>query len=44
LPRYQQVGLDYVVLAFFMWTENFEQMLGLMERFAREAGLKRAQG
>jgi len=41
LPRYQQAGLDHVVLAFFMWTDNFEGMLGLMERFAREAGLKR---
>jgi probable F420-dependent oxidoreductase len=42
LPRYQQVGLDHVVLAFFMWTEGFEEMLKLMERFAREAGLKPA--
>lgn len=42
LPRYQQVGLDHVVLAFFLWTEGFEEMLGLMERFAREAGLKPA--
>jgi probable F420-dependent oxidoreductase len=40
LPRYQQAGLDHVVLAFFMWTDSFEDMLGLMERFAREAGLK----
>jgi probable F420-dependent oxidoreductase len=40
LPRYQHVGLDHVVLAFFMWTEGFEEMLRLMERFAREAGLK----
>ncbi len=44
LPRYQQVGLDHVVLAFFMWTESFTEMLGLMERFAREVGLRRAQG
>jgi probable F420-dependent oxidoreductase len=42
LPRYQQVGLDHVVLAFFMWTEGFEEMLKLMERFAREAGLRPA--
>jgi probable F420-dependent oxidoreductase len=40
LSRYQHVGLDHVVLAFFMWTEGFEEMLRLMERFAREAGLK----
>jgi len=25
-----------------MWTEGFEEMLKLMERFAREAGLKPA--
>lgn len=42
LPRYQQVGLDHVVLAFFMWSEGFEEMLTLMERFAREVGLKAA--
>jgi probable F420-dependent oxidoreductase len=42
LPRYQQAGLDHVVLAFFMWTDGFEEMLTLMERFAREAGLKAA--
>ena len=42
LPRYQQVGLDHIVLAFFMWTEGFEEMLKLMERFAREAGLRPA--
>jgi probable F420-dependent oxidoreductase len=42
LPRYQQAGLDHVVLAFFMWTEGFEEMLELMERFAREAGLRPA--
>jgi probable F420-dependent oxidoreductase len=42
LPRYQQAGLNHVVLAFFMWTEGFEEMLKLMERFAREAGLKSA--
>jgi probable F420-dependent oxidoreductase len=42
LPRYQQVGLDHVVLAFFMWTGGFDEMLKLMERFAREAGLRPA--
>ncbi len=40
LPSYQQAGLDHIVLAFFMWTEGFDEMLGLMERFAREVGLK----
>jgi probable F420-dependent oxidoreductase len=40
LPSYQQAGLDHVVLAFFMWTEGFDELLGLMERFAREVGLK----
>jgi len=40
LPSYQKAGLEHVVLAFFMWTEGFEEVLGLMERFARETGLK----
>ncbi len=42
LPRYQQAGLDHVVLAFFMWTQNFDDMLQLMERFAKEVGLTKA--
>jgi probable F420-dependent oxidoreductase len=41
LPHYEKVGLDHVVLAFFMWTEGFDEVLTLMERFAREAGLKK---
>jgi probable F420-dependent oxidoreductase len=41
LPRYRQAGLDHVVLAFFMWTDNFDEVMRLMERFAREAGLGR---
>jgi len=41
IPRYQQAGLDQVVLAFFSWTQSFEDVLVLMERFAREAGLKK---
>ena len=28
-----------VVLAFFGWTEGFDEVLKLMDRFAREAGL-----
>jgi alkanesulfonate monooxygenase SsuD/methylene tetrahydromethanopterin reductase-like flavin-dependent oxidoreductase (luciferase family) len=39
IPHYQQVGLDHVVLAFFGWTEGFDEVLELMDRFAREAGL-----
>jgi probable F420-dependent oxidoreductase len=42
LPRYEQAGLDHVVLAFFMWTDDFDDMLRLMGRFAREAGVQRA--
>ena len=42
LPRYQQAGLEHVVLAFFMWTQNFDDMLKLMERFAKEVGLAMA--
>ncbi len=41
LPRYEKAGLDHVVLAFFSWTQGFEEMLGLMERFSQEAGLRR---
>lgn len=40
LPRYQQAGLDHVVLAFFLWTVDFDEILGQMERFAREVGLQ----
>ncbi|MCS6926084.1 MAG: TIGR03619 family F420-dependent LLM class oxidoreductase [Candidatus Binatia bacterium] len=42
LPRYQQAGLDHVVLAFFLWTDGFDEVLGQMERFAREVGLQPA--
>jgi hypothetical protein len=41
IPRYQQAGLDQVVLAFFSRTQSFEDVLVLMERFAREAGLEK---
>ncbi len=40
IPRYEKAGLDHVVLAFFMWTPGFDEVLTLMERFAREVGLK----
>ena len=40
LPRYREAGLDHVVLAFFMWTQRFDDMLKLMERFAKEVGLR----
>lgn len=40
LSRYDQAGLNHVVLAFFMWTEGFAEMLQLMEQFAREVGLR----
>ena len=43
LPMYEKAGLDHVVLAFFMWTSGFDEVLTLMERFAREAGLKAAR-
>ncbi len=39
LPRYEAGGLDHVVLAFFAWTDQFDEVLRLMERFAREVGL-----
>ena len=40
LPRYEQAGLNHVVLAFFAWTDQFEEVLTLMERFAKEVGLQ----
>jgi probable F420-dependent oxidoreductase len=43
LPRYQQAGLDHAVLAFFMWTDQFDRMLKLMEQFAGEVGLRAEQ-
>lgn len=42
LDRYEKAGLNHVVLTFFMWTEGFDEVQGLMERFARETGLKGA--
>jgi probable F420-dependent oxidoreductase len=39
VPNYQRAGLDHVVLPFFGWTEQFDEVLELMEKFAREAGL-----
>ena len=40
LPRYEQAGLNHVVLAFFAWTDQFDAVLRLMERFAKEVGLQ----
>ena len=40
LPRYEQAGLNHVVLAFFAWTDQFDGVLRLMERFAAEVGLQ----
>jgi len=39
LPDYRRAGLDHVVLPFFGWTQKFEDVLPLMEKFAREAGI-----
>ncbi len=39
LPRYEQAGLNHVILAFFAWTDQFDGVLKLMERFAGEVGL-----
>jgi alkanesulfonate monooxygenase SsuD/methylene tetrahydromethanopterin reductase-like flavin-dependent oxidoreductase (luciferase family) len=39
LPRYEAGGLNHVVLAFFAWTDQFDEVLRLMERFAGEVGL-----
>ena len=40
IERYEQAGLNHVVLAFFAWTDQFDGVLQLMERFAGEVGLQ----
>jgi probable F420-dependent oxidoreductase len=40
IPRYRKDGLDHVVLGFYRWATGFDDVLRMMERFAREAGLK----
>ncbi|HKV54622.1 MAG TPA: LLM class F420-dependent oxidoreductase [Candidatus Binataceae bacterium] len=41
IPSYERAGLDHIVLPFFGWTDRFDEVLELMFRFAREAGLAR---
>ena len=39
LPGYEKLGLQHVYLSFRAWTNDFSELMQLMERFAREAGL-----
>ncbi|HKA56258.1 MAG TPA: LLM class F420-dependent oxidoreductase [Candidatus Binatia bacterium] len=40
VPRYGELGIDHVYLSCRAWTSEFPQLMALMERFAREVGLK----
>lgn len=40
LPGYDKLGLQHVYLSFRAWTNDFSELMRLMERFAREAGLR----
>lgn len=40
LPGYAEVGVQHLYLSFRAWTADFSQLMEMMARFAREAGLK----
>jgi probable F420-dependent oxidoreductase len=40
VPRYAEAGVHHLYLSFRAWTGEFPQLMELMARFAREAGLK----
>ena len=40
LPRYDALGVHHVYLSFRAWTDDFSELMKLMERFAREAGIQ----
>ena len=40
LPGYEKLELQHVYLSFRAWTNDFSELMRLMERFAREAGLR----
>ena len=39
IPRYEEVGATYLYLAFLNFARTFEELIALMERFAREVKL-----
>jgi len=39
IPRYQELGASYLYLAFFNFARSYEEMAGMMERFARDVKL-----
>jgi hypothetical protein len=40
LPRYEELGINHVYLSFRAWTNDFSELMQLMERFAQEAGIR----
>lgn len=40
LPRYEALGVHHVYLSFRAWTDDFSELMKLMERFAREVGIQ----
>ncbi len=39
IPRYQELGAMYLYLAFFNFARSYEEMMAMMERFARDVRL-----
>lgn len=39
IPKYQELGATYLYLAFFNFARSYEEMAGMMERFARDVKL-----
>lgn len=39
IPRYQELGATYLYLAFFNFARSYEEMMAMMERFARDVQL-----
>jgi probable F420-dependent oxidoreductase len=39
IPKYQELGATYLYLAFFNFAQSYEEMAGMMERFARDVKL-----
>lgn len=39
LPRYEELGVNHLYISFRAWTNDFSELMKLMERFARETGI-----
>jgi hypothetical protein len=39
IPRYQELGATYLYLAFFNFARTYEEIMAMMERFARDVKL-----